>query len=1379
MPLHKSIILLLAAAFSLLADAQTTAQGFSIYSKRITSDNGLPCNFVRSIAQDRKGFMWFSTLNGLCRYDGNTMKVFNPQGYGQNSIYDDRIDWVMEDAHRHLWVLTMNMKSYCLDLRTDKFLDMNGLLGTGFQCKRMAMSNDGRRIWLYGYGTVLITVGNDGSLSAKSFKDKMARNFQFIYETSNHETIAGNDKGLFIFDGKGFRHLKHHGRFTNATEIAGRLVVCGSSNDSFMYFNTKANTLTPVPADWTNDNLPDLRTDNKGNCWLYNKDFVLTRIDKRTGTVIRINAPGRDGSSANFRYNVVEDSRGLIWISTDHCGLLMYNKRTGELTNFRAGNSGTSPIGQNNLLYTFLDKDDHVWVSSWYTGISCINVSRNVTTETYKGEQVRMICQPIKGGDIYVGTKNTTLDTYDATFSIQKNSEKFPHSVYSVAFDSEGTQWLGLRDGGIIIGDKLYNRQSGNAESLSNDAVFSILRDSKNRMWITTHGGGLNLAVKQKDGTYRFRHFLDKEYNISCTRNIVEDNDGNLWVSTNAGVVIANPDRIIGNPDDYLLLSVENNKLRSNLVRMVYKDSKGNIWIAETGKGFAMWNASAHRKKAAGKGKYTLNSIQLEHFGINNGLSSPMVQGFLEDRRGNLWVTTEYGISRFNPATKSCQTYRFFNDIIYNAYSECAALELANGALLFGKDDGLEIIANPSLLDKNKEKVVDILFTNISVAEDGKSDLLSLAYSDRLQLEYTDNSFRINFSTMEFPVNGETRYSYRLEGYDKRWSSYDTQAFAEYKNLEPGTYRLHVRAISSQGVAGKESILEITIKPPFYRTWWAYLLYSLFTLAVAYYIYRLTKQRYRLRQRIKVERELTDYKLKFFTNISHEFRTPLTLIQSSLETITVNTDIVKQYPQLSIMERSTNRMVRLINQLLEFRKMMNGKLHLALEEDDIIAFVRDIFYTFNLMAEDKKITMTFNTFTDKHVMFFDKSNVDKVVYNLISNAIKYTPAGGNVSLDIQQNNDNTLSIKVADDGLGVPKHKQQELFSRFMQTSFAADSIGVGLNLAMELVKTHHGSLTFEENRPKGSVFTVTLPTDKSVYASGDFLVTAPEKENPKITPPNEKNGYLSENLENKLSSLSSCAILVVEDDVDIRNLLQNTLSYYFRTDGAPDGESGLKMALENHYDLIVSDVMMPGINGYELTKRLKQNFETCHIPIILLTALNVPDKYQEGIESGADAYIVKPFSMKLLLARIFNLIEQRNKIRERFSNDLTYNAPVISKNDKDKDFADQMLAIVKKNMANSDFSADDFAAEMHLGRSIFYKKVKGVTGCSPMEYIKKIRMKKAAELLQDTNLTIADVTYKVGISDPFYFSKCFKAQFGMAPSAYQKQFKEGGKKEE
>ena len=540
-------------------------------------------------------------------------------------------------------------------------------------------------------------------------------------------------------------------------------------------------------------------------------------------------------------------------------------------------------------------------------------------------------------------------------------------------------------------------------------------------------------------------------------------------------------------------------------------------------------------------------------------------------------------------------------------------------------------------------------------------------------------------------------------------------------------------------------------------------------MLILYITFRLIYKFNTLNNTIKIEKQLTDYKLRFFTNISHEFRTPLTLIRGVVENLDEQADLphpVRQ--QISLLSRNASQLNRLIDQLLEFRKIQNNVLTLNLEKTDMLRFTKEIYRAFSEMALRKKIDYRFTSSCKTLEMYIDRGKVDKIVFNLLSNAFKFTPAGGQIELSIETSGTPANCILcVKDTGIGIPKEKQNLLFSRFMQVNFSSAGTGVGLSLVKEFVEVHKGKVWYEPNAEKGSIFCVELPLSETVYAGENFIHSkATDLPEPNVhaehTPAKESNDPTPETTDSP-----SGKILVIDDNSDILDFLSEELCKHFKVTTANDGKEGLEKAIEINPDLIICDVMMPEMDGFEVTRHLKNEFQTCHIPIILLTAHSSSEHQLEGIQCGADAYITKPFSLKYLMSRVNNLIEQREKLKKRFSVSPALEENLLSNADKDKEFYELINRILDAHLNNPTFSVDEFSELAGLKRTLFYKKVKGLTGFSPNELIKIKRMKKAAELLSSGKYTVSEVSWQVGIEDPFYFSKCFKAQFGCSPSKW------------
>ena len=1015
----------------------------------------------------------------------------------------------------------------------------------------------------------------------------------------------------------------------------------------------------------------------------------------------------------------------------------MFNQDLTQSQHFVADKLGESPIASNYLLGIIADRHDGVWVSSEYGGVSHIQVMDKGVERIYPNGEgnmdfsnvVRMV-KKMNDGTVMVGTRAGSLYHYSADMSQVLGKSHFDSNVYGIVQMPNGETWIGTRGKGIY-GAKGLDFKDRN--------VFCMASDAKHRMWIGTFGKGLSLVYPRKDG-YGVKTFFADSVGLNEVRCMVIDKHGVLWCGTSGGLIRIPVDEFVKDASRYKTY------VRDYEIRDLLVDRQGRLWLSASGDGLV--------QVEPGDGE---TEPKFHVFNTSNGLVNNLVQSVVDTPDGNLWISTQQGVTAWNARKKSFENYMFSRNPMGNVYNENSAVCLDDGRVVLGGNYGLTII-KPSRLS-HVSGLTDVVFT-------------SYPYSDEITLTYEQRSPNIHFSTLDYSDVRNVKYTYRLEGFDLSWSQPSSTPWAAYQKLPAGKYLLHVKACTSDGTWGKESTLVIRIKPPFYLTSWAIMIYVLLVLGVIILVVKFVHDKNVLRNRIRLEQELTRYKLVFFTNIAHEFRTPLTLMQGSLEKekriMKANRWQTELEKTIRVMDKSVQRMLRLIDQLLEFRKMQAGKLKLSLQETDAVMFVKGICRMFDDAAESKEIAYSFESSEPAHAMFLDQQMIDKVVFNLLSNAFKYTPAKGTISVSLSFTD--VMTIRVADTGVGIPQEKREQLFSRFMQSSYTGESFGIGLHLTHELVRTHHGEITYQENEGGGSVFVVTIPLQKDCYEASDFLV----KDSPilKADLAKERDGQEEKTTDAVPSApsapLNRRTILLIEDDNDVREFLLSELESCFDLKVASDGKTGIAMAKELDVDLIVSDVMMPGMNGFELTKRLKNSFETSHIPIILLTALSTDENVLEGTESGADAYITKPFSPQLLMARILQLLNQREILRQKFGKEPQEIRSAMLSNEQDSLFVKRLDSIVYSRLGEQDLSVDKVAGLLHLGRTIFYKKVRGTTGYTPNEYIRVIRLRKAAELLKEGEKNVSEVAYAVGFDNPYYFSKCFKEQFGMPPSQYR-----------
>ena len=1248
--------------------------------KFVTLQDGLPSNAVSDIYQDQKGFMWFSTNNGLARYDGNQMKVYlQDSAYASSS--DRRVKRITEDKDfKYMWIYTASETFYCLDMTTGHLVDyLSEAKGWRAQERPLHFT-----------------------------QSKLQENGLFYM-------WGPKDGGLIVDYRDGNFKVKH----LSAKEMEAILPKLQDVKMADKQLVQK----------WKVPNGRVL-TDNKGGKWIYNNTGILRKVVGDSLITLRL-LPNETNYIDYERFNIVEDNHGLVWISTYGKGLFVFNHDLNQGQHFVANEKRESPIASNYLLCITADRRDGVWVSAEYGGVSHLQVmDKGVVRIFPNGREnldlsnvVRMVKKQ-RDGSVMVGTRDGCLYHYSADMAQMLVKSHFDSNIYSVVEMPQGRMWIGTRGKGIygIPGLDFKNKK-----------VFCLKPDDRGRMWIGTFGEGLSVAIPRGEG-YEVRTFFADSVGLNEVRCLAIDRKGMLWGGTSDGLFCVDPTRFAADGKGLRVYK------RGSEIHDMLVDRQGRLWLTVLGEGLVCMQDGNFRILDASQGL------------INN-----MVQSVVETEDGNLWVSTQQGVSCWKAKDNSFDNYLFSRVMMGNVYNENSAVCLDDGRVLLGGNYGLTII-NPSRISHVKGQT-SVVFT-------------SHPYSDEMTLSYEERSPKINFSTLDYSDVNNVKYTYWLEGYDSSWSVPSPTPWVNYQNLPFGSYRLHVKASYSDGIWGKESVLDISVEPPFYLSVWAWVFYALFLTVVIVMVVKSIREKNILKGKIKFEQEFTRYKLVFFTNIAHEFRTPLTLIQGSLEKekriMKTNHWQLELEKTVRTMDKSVQRMLRLIDQLLEFRKMQAGKLKLSLQETDVVMFVQGICKMFDDAAESKQIDFKFESQLPAYLMYLDQQKMDKVVFNLLSNAFKYTPAKGTISVSLSFTD--VLTIRVADTGVGIPQEKRAQLFSRFMQSSYTGESFGIGLHLTHELVRTHHGEITYQEDEGGGSVFVVTIPLQKDCYEASDFLV----KNSPilKADLTKERDGQEEKTTDAVPSApsapLNRRTILLIEDDNDVREFLLSELESCFDLKVASDGKAGIAMAKELDVDLIVSDVMMPGMNGFELTKRLKNSFETSHIPIILLTALSTDENVLEGTESGADAYITKPFSPQLLMARILQLLNQREILRQKFGKVPQEIRSAMLRNEQDSLFVKRLDSIVYSRLGEQDLSVDKVAGLLHLGRTIFYKKVRGTTGYTPNEYIRVIRLRKAAELLKEGEKNVSEVAYAVGFDNPYYFSKCFKEQFGMPPSQYR-----------
>lgn len=1176
--------------------------------------------------------------------------------------------------------------------------------------------------------------------------------------------IAEDEKG-FIW----FRTSSGHIRYYDPRKETFEEVELGSD---ISILDAKSDVPNPEPKLSNGKTIPNAKyiTDNKGGKWINNGTGVLWSYGKEGKFEPLTLIPSEILSLVKpERYSIYHDSRGIIWITTFGNGLFAIDPDTGELNHFTKKNG----LPTNNLHCVTEDRSGEIWVGTDYAGIVRISVSKYPVKVYYPvGEEgndrsnaVRVIHED-SDNRYWFGTRDGELFVCDSLLQPVSNYRIAGGMPYDMAEDTLGNKWVITRTSNnvMIFPDKgngtphtVRLLKEKNQETSAN--LSSILRDDTGRMWLASLGEGLFLTEKKGSHIY-LRNFPMQTASLNNMRGMIQATDGLIWVSTDEGAIAFDPGQVAAGKNEFTNFqfnSNDENSLSNNAVKVIFEDSQKRIWLGTLGSGLNLLVRKAPLLKSTFK-----------RYGAHHGMFNEIVQAIEEDEEGFLWIGTESGMSKFDPRKDHFDNFFFSEDRNANVFNERASWKRRDGKLMFGSYNGVYIF-NPAEISYGNYAppvVITGLWVNgneVTPEIENSPLSVSISLEKNIRLEHNANSFNLQFAMLNY-VNPElNQYTYYLEGYEEDWNPVSLHNIAAYRNVPPGKYVFKVKGCNSFGVwTNVETILQIRILPPWWASWWAMVIYAILLVLAAYFSWRIIMRVNKLKMAIEVEKQVADFKERLFTNVAHEFRTPLTIIRSAVDKLSGESTSNGQ--TVDSLSRSTNRLSLLTEQLLDFHKAHYNKLELRVSRVEVVSFIHEVFSAFQIIADNKNVNFRFQSGHKEYDMLLDAEKWNKIIYNLLSNAFKYTPANGTIEVELIFSPDkDTFELSVSDSGSGIPEDKQKELFDRFMQVSYDPKGSGLGLNLTGELAVAHKGRITYATSRFGGASFVVSIPLLERNYRDNEIVeevsfdkYNVMKEEAVDYEPLAESDDGVKYQL------------LVIEDESEIRMLLDTELGKRFKVYFAENGEEGLKIAVNNQPDLIVCDVMMPGISGYETTKMLKNNFETSHIPVILLTALTSENSQLTGIESGADAYITKPFSLKYLLARINKLIEQRNRLKHKFAQEPGTMRPEISASDVDADFLDNIHREIESNIDNSQFIIDDLIKASGTSRSIFYQKFKTLTGFTPNEYLRVIRLKKAADLLTHTDIRISDIAYKIGFDDPLYFSKSFKAQFGKSPRQYR-----------
>ncbi len=1092
----------------------------------------------------------------------------------------------------------------------------------------------------------------------------------------------------------------------------------------------------------------------------------------------------------NLIAGLLQDNKGLIWIATDHGGVNLLNKRDFKVRYLLNKEDDPKSLSQNSITSLYKDPTGIIWIGTFKRGLSYYH-EKILKFPLYSHQGVNpsgLVYDDInrfvedQQGNLWIGTNGGGLFYFNrktGQFKRFQHDPENPNSlsndiIVSLFIDKAGTLWIGTYFGGL---DRFengrfhnYKHNPANSSSLADDRVWDILEDRQGRLWIGTLSGGLDLLDRETD---RFSHYKAGMPNsvgsdfISC---LIEDRSGNIWIGTSEGVDKLTPQ---GKFEHIKTEIGKQNSLINNIVYDLMEDSYGFIWIA-TRDGLSRLNPK---------------TMDFLNFDSRNGLTEKATLKVLEDADRNLWVSTANGLFKIivkrDKQRRFAYSFRKYDEhdgLQGSAFNANAGYKTRRGELLFGGANGFNLF-NPADIKTDNSKPLIVLSElqisnkSVEIGEpiDGRIPLnKSIVFTDTLELKYSQNSITLSFAALNYFGPQKIKYRYKLEGFDQQWQELQENIRrATYTNLDPGEYLFKVMSTDASGNwVNNQASVRVVIKPPIWRTSIAYILYVLvFGGSLLYLRHRGIK---RAREEFLIEQErqqgkrlheLDLLKIKFLTNVSHEFRTPLSLIITPLEKLIKQANDSERQ-QLQMIQRNGRRLLNLVNQLLDFRRMEVHELKLHPKTGDIISFIKELCLSFSDVAERKSISLNFKSDRSSLITLFDHDKIERILFNLLSNAFKFTPHGGKVSVELSTRytlqNKTELVLKVIDTGIGIEADKIDRIFERFFQNE-VPDSIvnqgsGIGLAITKEFVNLHGGEIKAESVVNEGSTFIIALTFAEqqaeysSIMTQQAMLISG-------------RNSMPKDKIELDPNSKKP-VLMLVEDNEDFRFYLKDNLKEFYQIVEAVNGREGWQKVLALHPDLIVSDVSMPEMDGIELCKKIKSDKRTAHLPVILLTALTTDDEQLTGLETGASDYMTKPFNFEILLSKIRNLLAQQALSKKTYQKQVELKpqeTEVESVNDK---FIRQLSMQIEKHLSDSNYSVDQLSADLNMSRVGLYKKLVPLTGKSPVEVIRSYRLQKSKPLLE-SQLTIAEVAYQVGFSNPKHFSKYFKQEFGILPSAY------------
>lgn len=1396
-----------------------------------SAKDGLSQNTVTDFLQDDKGYIWISTWNGLEKFDGYTFQNYKSYPTDDTRLEYNRIQQIAEGKKGNIWCVTYNNLLYLFNTQTETFQNIFSGYSHLADYGRVARlyKQEGGLLWFSNQAGDLFRLDEDrlgetdgivhlpchscaehGKKIYSVHKDKKGYEWiltdrgTFVYGHPEIRTkvelryIKEVDKNTFFITQKGelyaftpqigiqsvsnpFLMKEVSGLVTIKT---GRLLI--PDQEKIIVYDTRKKSFeqlykqaTTVPL-----HITGAFHSKQDQIWMLDGQRVLCySFTDRKMTVFRENLSGED----TFRH-IHEDEFGGIWLMTRDGSFYTYNSGSNRLEPAYCYTTGQKEPYRTEGRAFLRDSHKNLWVSRKYGFDKIYFTNRNYDyLATTGGQEVRGVFIDSKKR-LWIASKENRVEVYDAQGNYIGNMDSggrllkdqnvsFGKKVYTFFEDNEQRIWLGTRNHGIVVATEKegsftlqnFRHDARNSYSLSNDAIYTICQDTRNRIWIGTLGGGINLFTGFPDNS-RFIHpgnllkgypdgLCHKVRSLHCTR------EGVMLAGTTEGLLSFSDD--FQKPEDIVFYHNDcTDGLSNNDIMDVLESRDGKLYIAAYSGGICLANTDS-----------LLNTrIHFSYLNKKNGLPSDLPQAILEDKDGNIWICFENYIGKYCPERGEFETYDSTNLHTDLQVSEAHPAIDEQGAMYIGTNQG---VLRLRLYDLKKSNFIPrIVYTGVNIQNSDGTAYTSILVADSLVLSKKERNVTITFSALDYTNSEALQYAYRLKGINDQWGYIGENHSIGFANLPAGDFVLEVKSTNGDGVWHDNiAPLHIHIQPHFTETIWAWVLYVFIVIILILTVSGIIIYITNLKRKVGFEEQLSDLKLRFFTDISHELRTPLTLISGSVEEIVERRQIQESGTEnIQVVRRNVNRMLRLVNQILDFRKIQGRKMKLSIVQGDVIALCRQVCENFAQLSHERSIH--FNLIHEMQEMrcYTDMDKLEKILFNLLSNAFKYTANGKAITMTICMKS-GSFSICVRDEGKGMDLRKIDNLFERFA-TFGKADpnrSSGIGLSLVKEYADLLHGTVQVESIPEQGTAFTITLPCTYETYANdpkAEFIL------NDEIQFDYHPEVHSSNGGEKERS------ILIIEDNDELRRFLITILRDRYSVLEAANGKQGLEIISKELPDLIVSDVMMPEMDGIELLEAVKANRDTSHIPVILLSAKASVDDRVKGLQYGADDYIAKPFNSAYLKARIESLIQQRNSLAAYY---LRKPLKRLGKTvDKQPDtqleqilktlpafnnsFIQEVLRLVDDNLQNPDFKIDDLAETMNMSRAVFYRKIKTFTGASPIDLVKEMRLKRALELLDTSSYSLSEVAYQSGFSSPQYFSRVFKEQMQCTPNEYKRR---------